>query len=360
MRNLIGKFAVIICAAVVAGGAFAAEGLTEAQEAIAKAGPKKLRLMVAGFGTIESMVQVDKWLGEQLQPMENLSKPPTLDQADKIKDPSLDREIVRFNWQLRKLEYIREVDLIQQENIRNKRLLNELRMKVLTDVSQRYVPLAKDYLQASLSQKGGLIQVIDRSNADMNMVEQGLNGDNSSALAGATCILTAALGDREEEPRTITVNGKGTKVKTTTYTQPYVGKVRDLQGNVLFAFKGTSEWSTKENNIVKSELSDPARKLIESACEQIADKLLGFFTCKLSFKVKVPSGADADDATVKLDGKTVDADDSVRVLKMEHALVATLDGCKPVRKIVEIDEADGDKTIKIVFKKADSETEEDE
>lgn len=347
----------LACAAAVC--SFGAEGLTEAQEAVAKAGPKKLRLMVAGFGTIESMVQVDKWLGEQMPEQNNSATPPTLSQADKIKDPALDREVVRFNWHSRKMEYIRETDMVQQENLRNRRLLNELRMKVLTDASQRYVPLAKDYLQAALSEKGSLIQVIDRSNADMNMVEQGLNGDNSSALAGATCILTAAMGDREEESRTITVNGKGTKVKTTTYTQPYVGKVRDLQGNVLFAFKGTSEWSTKVNNIVKSELSDPSRKLIESACEQIADKVLGFFTCKLSFKIKTPKGIDADDATVKIDGKTVDSDDSVRVLKIEHALVATLDGCKPVRKVIEMDEADGDKTIKIVFKKPAADGEDD-
>ena len=337
--------------------ACADEGLTEAQEALAKAGPKQLRLMIAGFGTIESMVQVDKWLGEQLPEQQNLAKLPTLSDADKLKDPVLDRDIVRLNWCSRKLEYIRETDAVQAENLRNKQLLSDLRMKVLTDASQRYTPLAKDYLQAALSEKGSLIQVIDRSNADMNLVEQGLNGDNSSTLAGATCILTAAMGDREEDSRTITVNGKGTKVKMTTYTQPYVGKVRDLQGNVVFSFKGTSEWSSKVNSVVQSEVSDPARKLVEKACEQIADKLLHFFTCNLSFKVKTPKGMDADDATVKVDGKTVDVDDSVRVLKIEHAVVATLDGCKSIRRIVELDEGDNDKTVKLVFKKPESESE---
>ncbi len=349
--NSIAKFTLAAVAMSFAAGAFAAEELTEAQEKIAKAGPKKIRLMIAGFGTIESMVKVDKWLGEQLPEQQNLSKPPTLDQAEKVSNPDLAREVVRFNWNTRKVEYIREADMIQAENLRNKRLLNDLRMKVLTDASQRYTPLAKEYLQASLSEKGNLVQVIDRSNADMNLVEQGINGDNSSAVAGATCILTAAMGDREEESRTITVNAKGTKVKTTTYTQPYVGKVRDLQGNVLFAFKGTSEWTSKVNSIVKSETSDPARKLVESACDQIADKILDFFTCKLSFKVKAPSGIDADDAEVKLDGKSVDAEDEIRVLKVEHAVVATLDGCKSIRKLVELDADASEKTVKLVFKK---------
>ena len=345
------------CAASMMCGAVAADELTEAQEAVAKAGPKKLRLMIAGFGTVESMVQVDKWLGEQLQPQNNLEKPPTLDQGEKIQVPEVHNYIIRANWNTHKLEYVYDADQIRTQNERDRMTLSSLRTKVLTDITQRYTPLAKDYLQAALSEKGSLIQVIDRSNADMNLVEQGLNGDNSSALAGATCILTAAMGDREEDSRTITVNGKGTKVKMTTYTQPYVGKVRDLQGNVLFAFKGTSEWSSKVNSVVKSEVADPQRKLVERACEQIADKLLDFFTCRLSFKIKAPKGLDADDATVKLDGKTVDADESVRVLKIEHAVVATLDGCRSIRRIVELDGDGSDKTVKLVFKKPEAGTE---
>ncbi len=357
--NILARLVSFSCVAAAAAGAVAADGLTEAQEAVAKAGPKKLRLMVAGFGTIESMVQVDKWLGEQLQPQNNLEKPPTLDQGEKIQVAEVHNYIIRANWNTRKLEYVDDANRIRSQNERDRMTLSALRTKVLTDVSQRYTPLAKDYLQAALSEKGSLIQVIDRSNADMNLVEQGLNGDNSSALAGATCILTASLGDREEDSRTITVNGKGTKVKVTTYTQPYVGKVRDLQGNVLFAFKGTSEWSSKVNSVVKSEVSDPARKLVEKACEEIAEKLLDFFTCKLSFKVKAPKGLDADDATVKVDGKTVDAGDSVRVLKIEHSVVATLDGCKAIRRLLEFDEGDGEKTVKLVFKKPDAGVEEE-
>ena len=334
-------------------GAFAADGLSEAQEKVAKAGPKKMRLMIAGFGTIESMTQVDKWLGEQLQPNENLEKPPTLSDGDKIKDPALDKDIVRFNWNTRKLEYIRNANELAAENLRNKQMLTALRTKVLTDSATRYVPLAKDYLQAALSRKAGsLIQVVDRSNADMAMVEQGLNGDNSSALAGATCIATVAMGDREEDSRTITVNGKGTKVKMTTYTQPYVGKVRDLQGNVLFAFNGTAEWSSKVNSVVKSEVSDPARKLVEAVCDKIAEEIVGFFTVKLEFRVKAPQGADADDATIAVDGRSVDADEGVRVLAVEHAIVASLEGCAPIRKVVEIDDTSVAKTVKLNFKKA--------
>ena len=92
-----GKLLVAACAAALTSGLFAAEGLTDAQEAVAKAGPKKLRLMIAGFGTIESMVQVDKWLGEQLQPQKNLEQPPTLDQGEKIQVAEVHNYIIRAN-----------------------------------------------------------------------------------------------------------------------------------------------------------------------------------------------------------------------------------------------------------------------
>jgi hypothetical protein len=261
MKNL--KIAAVFATIGVSLFAVAEDGLTKAQEAIAKAGPKNMKLMIAGFGTIESMTKVDAWLGEQLQPNKNLDSLPTLSQGEKLQNPDLHDFIVRANWNTRKMEYIHDANVIRSQNERNRAMLANLRTKVLTDDSTRYVPLAKDYLQASLSRKArSLIQIVDRSNADMNLVEQQLNGDESSMLSGASCILTAAMGDREEDSKTVTVNGKGTQVKITKYTQPYVGKVRDLQGNVLFAFKGTSEWQSTVNSVVKSTVSDPARKLM--------------------------------------------------------------------------------------------------
>lgn len=345
-------------AATVSLAAFAADGLTEAQEAVSKAGPKKMKLMVASFGTIESMTQVDKWLGEQLQPNNNLKEAPTLTEGEKLQVPELANFVIRANWNTHKLEYVNDANELRRQNERDRATLTALRTKVLTTDSTRYVPLAKDYLQASLSEKAGsLIQVIDRSNADMSLVEQQLSGNDTSALAGATCILTAALGDREEDSRTVTVNGKGTKVKITKFTQPYVGKVRDLEGNVLFSFKGTGEWSSTVNSVVKSEVSDPARKLVEKACDEIAEKLTKFFTVKLEFKIKAPKGMDADDAEVAVDGRSVDADGGVRVLAVEHVIVAKLDGCADIRRVEEIGEADGSKTVKLNFKKAEKKVE---
>ena len=199
-------FAVAVCSVAML-SAMGDETLTEAQEKVAKAGPKNMKLMIAGFGTIESMTKVDSWLGEQLKPQHNLNNPPTLSQGEAITDPNLKRDIVRFNWVTRKLEYIRESNELAAENARMKQMLTDLQTKVLSDDSKRYVPLAKDYLQVSLSKKAGkLIQVVDRSNADMSLVEQAMNGDNTSVLSGANCILSVSMGDREEDSRIVPVN----------------------------------------------------------------------------------------------------------------------------------------------------------
>ena len=67
--------------------------------------------------------------------------------------------------------------------------------------------------------------------------------------------------------------------------------------------------------------------------------------------MKAPAGTDEDEVTVLVDGKNVDVEEPTRVLAVEHAVGATLDGCKPVKRIVVIDEATPSKTVKLVFKK---------
>lgn len=342
--------AFMACAATFASFAAQMDG-EDYQEALAKRAPRNMKLMIAGFGTIEAMTQVDKWLGEQLLPQQNLDRPPTLSDADKIKNPDLDREIVRFNWNSRKMEYIKNQTEIDEENARNKRLLDNLRTKTLANDATRYVPLAKDYLQAAISRRAGkLVQVVDRTNADMALVEQALSGNDASAFAGAGCILTATLGDREEDFREYNVNAR-IKRRETVYTQPYTFKVRDLEGNVLIADSGSAVWKDVANSTVKSVTSDPARKLVEQACEQIAERIVAFFTAELNFVVKAPKGLDEDEAEVSLDGRSIDIDGRVRVLAVEHFVTAELDGCKPIRRLLDLQNEDGKVRVKLVFKK---------
>ncbi len=348
------KMALALAAGVVTvTGAFAqeADGFAT-QERLAKKAPRNMKLLIAGFGTIESMTQVEQWLGEQLLPINNNEKAPTLSDADKIKDPDLDREIVRFNWTTRKMEFVKNASEIDEENARNKRLLSSLRTKVLANDATRYVPLAKDYLQAALSRRAGnLVQVVDRSNADMAAVEQSLSG-NANTIASAGCILTATLGDRETDTREYNVNARVKRMET-IYTQPYTFKVRDTDGNILIADSGTAKWTEAATSAVKTNNSDPARKLVEQVCDQIAARVTAFFTAELQFVVKAPTGMDEDEADVQLDGRDVNVDSEVRVLAVEHLVSAELDGCKPIRRILELDNEEGKVRVKLVFKKAE-------
>lgn len=328
----------------------AAADVSSGQESIAKSAPREMRLMIASFGTINSQSEVENWLGDQLRPNGNMEQPPTLSEADKIANPKLAAAVARVNWNTKKLEYMRTSREIQRENARRMKILTNLKTSMLSDAAQRYTQLGRDYLQSRLNKKvGRLIKVVDRGNMAIQQAEKAIAGKSADMQNAADCVLSVVMGDREEDSKTIPIDNLGTKIKRTTYTAPYVGKIRDLDGNVLLAFDGTAEWKCAQDNVVKSSISDPARKLMEAVCDKIADEVAAYFTTKLSFKVKVPKGMDADDVEIYVDGREVDSD-GVRVLAFEHVVKGTLDGCKSVKKIVEIGNDMPEMTVKMKFK----------
>ena len=325
----------------------AVANVTSGQEAVAKAAPREMKLMIASFGTINSQAEVENWLGDQLRPNENMEQPPTLSEADKIANPKMAAAVVRANWNTKKLEYMRTSKEIQKENARRMKILTNLKTSMLSDASQRYTQLGREYLQSRLFKKAGrLIKVVDRGNMTIQQTEKAIKGRDADMQNGADCILSVVMGDREEDSKTIPIDNVGTKIKRTTYTAPYVGKIRDLDGNVLLSFDGTAEWRSTQDNVVKSQISDPARKLMEVACDKIAEEVAAYFTTKLSFKVKVPKGMDEDDVEIYVDGRAVDSD-GVRVLAFEHVVKASLDGCKTARKIIEIENGESEKWIEL-------------
>ena len=337
--------------AAFAAAAMAMADITPDQEAVAKAAPREMKLMIASFGTINSQAEVENWLGDQLRPNENMEQPPTLSEADKIANPKMAAAVVRANWNTKKLEYMRASKEVQKENARRMKILTNLKTSMLSEESQRYTQLGRDYLQSRLFKKAGrLIKVVDRGNMTIQQTEKAIKGDDADMQNGADCILSVVMGDREEDSKTIPIDNIGTKIKRMTYTAPYVGKIRDLNGNVLLSFDGTAEWKCTQDNIVKSKISDPARKLMEVVCDKIADEVAAYFTTKLSFKVKVPKGMDEDDVEVYVDGREVDSD-GTRVLAVEHIVKASLDGCKSVRKLIEIENGESSKKVKLSLKK---------
>lgn len=344
------KNRIVTFVAAFATAAISLADVTSGQETVSKAAPREMKLMIASFGTINSQAEVENWLGDQLRPNGNMEQLPTLSEADKIANPEMAASVVRANWNTKKLEYMRVSWEIQKENARRMRILTNLKASMLSESSQRYTQLGRDYLQSRLSKKAGkLVKVVDRGNMTIQQTEKAIKGKSADMQNGADCILSVVMGDREEDSQTIPIDNVGTKIKRTTYTAPYLGKIRDLDGNILLSFDGTAEWKSTQDNVVKSNISDPARKLMEAVCDKIADEVVAYFTTKLSFKVKVPKGMDSDDVEIYVDGREVDSD-GVRVLAFEHVVKGVLDGCKPVKRIVEIENGTQEKTVKLNFK----------
>ncbi|MBQ3315035.1 MAG: hypothetical protein IJG70_03640 [Kiritimatiellae bacterium] len=221
----------------------------------AAGGQREVRLAICAFGTAETMVPVEEWLGKTIHPGQYAAGLPSLPQLGENKEHNSGS--VKVEWSTWKGEVTHETDMIQAENQRNRKLLNEIRMKVLNDPSRRYVPLAGDYLGAALfAAGGGSIRLVDLDKAD-----------------AGTRLVTVSLGDREEETKVVDVNGSGSKAGVRTFRQPYAGKVRDLNGNILLAFSGAGECSETANSVVSTTTADPQRKLIEDVCRQVAAKI---------------------------------------------------------------------------------------
>ena len=297
-----------------------------------------------------------------LKPGQNLEEPPTLSEADKVANPNLAACIVRANWNTKKLEYIRNSRDIQQENARRAKILTNLKTAMLSEPSQRYTAVGRDYLTASINNRvGDLVKIVDRGNIAIASVEKAIKGESADVVNGADCILSVVLGDREEDTQEIPVDNVGTKIKRMTYTQPYVGKIRDLDGNILIALKGEVEWKASQNSVVTNTKSDPARKLVEKVCEEIAKKVADYFTTQLKFKIKIPKGLkDSDGEPVVADGVAVfvdgcevdDPTNGVRKLAFEHVVKGELEGCKPFSRVVQVKRGESTKTVTLMFKKA--------
>ena len=250
------KSRILLAAAALAFAASAQESEIESENAV-QPQQREVRLAVCAFGTAETMTPVEEWLGKTIHPGQYAAGLPSLPQLGENKEHNAGS--VKIEWATEKLEVTHETDMIQAENQRNRKLLNDIRLKVLNDPSRRYVPLAVGYLESALfSASKGAIKMVDLEKAD-----------------GATRLITVSLGDREEDSKVVDVNDSGAKAGVRTFRQPYVGKVRDLNGNILLAFDGVGECSETANSVVSTTTADPQRKLIEDVCRQIAAKIVG-------------------------------------------------------------------------------------
>lgn len=359
---MMNKFFLALCAGFMTTGvAFGTDADNkQLPEAVTKAIPRKITVLIADVGTIDSVAQVDKWLGENLKPKQNINTMPAPDAGVMATDPKMKAAYFRWNMKTKQMEYARESREIQKENAENMKILRNIRLNTQSNANVRNVLLCKDWIQADLSSKyRKFIQVIDRGNIDQAMVEKAIRGDSDeeiNEMAGAACTVTITMGDLEQNSRTIPVNAKGTKVKKTKFKQSYTGKLRDCSGNVLIAFDGISEIEQNQNNVIKSEFANPSRELMRKACHEIAKQIGDYFVTELKFKIKGPKSMadfDPEDVTVYIDGKAIDIDGKVCLIKSVHNLVAFVDGCKKIERIIDLSDVEpgAQRQIKLNFKK---------
>ena len=314
--------------------------------------PQDIKIMIASFGTIDTQAEVEGWLGDLLRSKANPSSSPKLSNEDRLTNPDLAAESVYINWKEKKVEYWRESEAVRQENIRRSQILLGLKTKVLSDASQRYVTLGRDYLQSAIRRQkiGRLIKLVDRGNMTIQQTEKAIKGSSADVVNGADCILSVVLGDHEEKTKTIPVDNVGTTIKRLVYTVPYVCKVRDLNGNMLFSCDGDVSEKITSDNVVQTTTSDPARILVEKVCERVAQEIVAYFTVEIRFKIKVPDSMDADDVQIMVDNREIEGE-SVKVLACEHVVKAKLEGCKPICRNVAVGEGEEYKLVKLNFKK---------
>lgn len=134
-----------------------------------------------------------------------------------------------------------------------------------TESLRRSLALGKDYLTSRLYRQGGaFITMIDSEDKACGNVEYRIS---------------VTLGNLERNSRTVQM-GMGVEARQEVYSQPYVGKICNREGKVLFAFDGTAEWKERSTNMERVELPDPSRQLLETACEKIAAEVVAFFTVR--------------------------------------------------------------------------------
>lgn len=136
-----------------------------------------------------------------------------------------------------------------------------------TESLRRSLVLGKDYLTSRLYRQGGsFITMIDPEDKACGNVEYRIS---------------VTLGDLESSSKTCPMVGD-VIARLDVYTQPYVGKICDRGGKVVFVFDGTVEWKERSTSLERIERPDPSRQLLEMACEKIAAEVVAFYTNNLT------------------------------------------------------------------------------
>lgn len=327
----------------------------EAKIEIPNAVPGKIAILVADVGTIDTVAGTEEWLAKIKQ--FNIESRPSVSAADKAGDPNVARTEIKVNFAANWSEYNEEQKEIARQNRKMEAILDHLRTSISSDPKKRDIIVAKNYLQSYLTPYSDYIAVVDRANTNLAELEKAINGTDQQDLASAVVFLTVIMQDLHEESQTVEVHG--TKIKKTWYTQKAVGNVRDFNGNVITSFDVVAKTSRRQTSASSTQGFNPSSDLMEEVLKQIAEKVAAYYVKTLEIECIGPKGDDdfdEDEVVITVDGKEFDSGDQILIGK--HTVVGEIDGYKKVTKQIDLAGNKTSTTVKMKFKKAPVQTEE--
>jgi hypothetical protein len=158
---------------------------------------------------------------------------------------------------------------------------------------------------------------------------------NRTDAAVSSYFLTVVMQDLKAESDTVQVGN--TMVKRTNYTRKAVAKVRDHDGNVIFALNVVGKSTHRRTSATQNKGHDPSSDIMEDIMKRIADRVAEEFLCELTVRIKAPTGDaefDTDEVVLYLDGK--EFENGGTVIAGKHLLLAQCDGYKDVVRPIEL------------------------
>ncbi|MBP5531136.1 MAG: hypothetical protein J6Y54_03800 [Lentisphaeria bacterium] len=295
--------------------------------------PQKIMLLIADVGTIDTVAKTEEYLTQIKQ--FNVDEIPRPSAGTAATDPNFSRMANRNEYFIEINNYKAKNREIAARNRRMEKVLEGLRNSILVNGQNRDIVVAKDYLQSYFMPYREYIGIVDRSNSSIAEVEKMIGGQDQVDVAASTYFLTVVMQDLKEESNTVQVGN--TMVKRTVYTRKAVAKVRDYNGNVLFALNVVGKATHRRTSATQNKGHDPASDIMEDLLKQIADRVAAEFLCKLTIKAKGPktdADFDADTIVLFIDGK--EFENGGIVIAGNHLLLAQCEGYKDIVRPVEI------------------------
>lgn len=193
----------------------------------------------------------------------------------------------------------------------------------------RNLLLARDWLAAALMEYEDVFSVIFRIDDSESQREKFFNGMNPVDVEEVVFFIKAVVNDPKKTSSTLQTAG-GNSLTKNTIKQLVTFQLQNVKNEMVWSKNIEVEKSWGASSEVDVQGSNDANgELLREAFAKAAKELCGKYACDVTFSAKGPVGDKdfaKDDVSVTLDGNEIALDEPVRVTRIPHELVATLDG----------------------------------